>query len=278
MKKLFALVIAISSSYFVFSQDSTVVNPLSDTIPEATIDTLPITDPSVLIEETERENKQKTKLNIQQLALANRSKDHLLIQVGVDNWANKNDSINTTGLSRSFSMYLMFDFPFKTNPHMSVAIGAGVSTSNMYFKDTYIDIAGRQGNRLTFNDVSKTDHYKKYKLLTTYVEAPVEFRYMLNPERPKKSLKFAIGGKAGLLVGAGTKGKNLLNGSGQATNSLILKEKSKKYFNSARISGLARVGLGSFSVFGTYQLNQFIKEGFGPDVRPYSVGITLSGL
>ncbi len=278
MKKLFALVIAISSSCFVFSQDSTVVNPLSDTIPEAVIDTLPIKDPNDLIEETERENKQTTKLNIQQLALANRSKDHLLIQVGIDNWTNKNDSINTTGLSRSFSMYLMFDFPFKNNPHMSVALGAGVSTSNIYFKDTYIDIAGRQANRLTFNDVSKADHYKKYKLLTTYVEAPVEFRYLLNPDRPKKSLKFAIGGKAGLLVGAGTKGKNLLNGSGQATNSLILKEKSKKYFNSARISGLARVGFGSFSVFGTYQLNQFIKEGFGPDVRPYSVGIALSGL
>ena len=178
MKKLFALVLALSSSYLVFSQDSTVVNLPTDTIPEA-IDSLPIRDPNDLIDETERENKQKAKLNLQQLALANRSKDHLLIQVGYDNWTNKNDSINTTGLSRGFSMYLMFDFPFKTNPHLSVAVGAGVSTSNIYFKDTYIDIAGRQGNRLTFNDVSSTDHFKKYKLLTTYLEAPVEFRQVV---------------------------------------------------------------------------------------------------
>ncbi|MBL7697163.1 MAG: outer membrane beta-barrel protein [Chitinophagaceae bacterium] len=277
MKKLFALVVAVSSSYFVFSQDSTVVNLPADTIPE-TIDSLPIKDPNDLIDETERENKQKAKLNLQQLALANRSKDHLLIQVGYDNWANKNDSINTTGLSRSFSMYLMFDFPFKTNPHLSIAVGAGVSTSNIYFKDTYIDIAGRQGNRLTFNNVSSTDHFKKYKLLTTYLEAPVEFRYLVNPDRPKKSLKFAAGVKAGLLVGAGTKGKNLLNGSGQNINSLIQKEKSKRYFNTARIGGLARIGYGNVSLFGTYQLNQFIKEGFGPDVRPYSIGLTLSGL
>ena len=160
MKKLSGLIIALASTYFSFSQDSTVTDPLTDTVPQV-IDTLPIKDPSELIEETQEENKQKSKLNIQQLALAGRSKDHILIQVGFDNWSGKNDSINTTGLSRSFNMYLMFDFPFKTNPHLSVAVGAGIGSSNIYFKDTYIDIAGRQGNRLTFNDVSDTLHFKK---------------------------------------------------------------------------------------------------------------------
>jgi hypothetical protein len=277
MKKLSGLIIALTSTFFAFSQDSTATNPLSDTVPQV-VDTLPIKDPSELIRETEEENKEKRKLNIQQLALAGRSKDHLLIQVGIDNWSGKNDSINTTGLSRSFNMYLMFDFPFKNNPHLSIAVGAGVGSSNIYFKDTYIDIAGRQGNRLSFNDVSDTFHFKKYKLLTTYVEAPVEFRYVMRPETPKKSLKLAVGGKAGLLIGAGTKGKTLLNGAGNTVNSYIQKEKSKRYFNSARIAGTARIGYGNLSLFGTYQINQFVKEGFGPDVRPYSIGLTLSGL
>jgi hypothetical protein len=277
MKKLSGLIIALASTYFSFSQDSTVIDPLTDTIPQV-VDTLPIKDPNELIEETEQENKQKSKLNIQQLALASRSKDHILIQVGIDNWSGKNDSINTTGLSRSFNMYLMFDFPFKTNPHLSVAIGAGIGSSNIYFKDTYIDIAGRQGNRLTFNDVSDTFHFKKYKLLTTYAEVPVEFRYVMRPETPKKSFKVAVGAKAGLLLGAGTKGKTLLNGSGNTVNSYIQKEKSKRYFNSARIAVTGRIGFGNLSLFGTYQVNEFIKEGFGPDVRPYSIGLTLSGL
>jgi hypothetical protein len=277
MKKLFALMIGLISTFFAFSQDSTTVNPITDTVPQV-VDTLPITNPNDLIEKTQSENQRKSNLNIQQLALAGHSKDHFLVQIGIDNWTGKNDSIRTTGLSRSFNMYLMFDFPFKNNPHMSVALGAGIGTSNIYFKDTYIDITGKQGNRLTFNDVSDTNHFKKYKLLTTYVEAPVEFRYMLHPETPKKSLKFAVGGKVGLLVGAGTKGKNLLNSSGHTISSFIQKEKSKRYFNSTRIAATARIGLGSFSVFGSYQINQFIKEGFGPDVRPFSVGLTVSGL
>ena len=277
MKKLSALVIALVSTFFAFSQDSSVVNPVTDTIPQV-VDTLPTTNPEDLIEKTESENRQKSKLNIQQLALAGRSKDHLLIQVGIDNWAGKNDSINTTGLSRSFNMYLMFDFPFKTNPHLSVAVGAGIGSSNIYFKNTYIDIAGKTANRLTFNDVGGSDHFKKYKLLTTYLEAPVEFRYVMRPEAPKKSFKVAVGGKAGLLLGAGTKGKNLLDGTGNTKNNYIQKEKSKRYFNNAKFALIGRVGVGNFSLFGTYQVNQFIKEGFGPDVRPWSMGLTISGL
>jgi hypothetical protein len=278
MKKLFVLFISLATTYITFAQDSTVVNPLSDTLPEAVIDTLPITDPNDLIEKTEDENRRQSKLNIQQLAMAGISKDHLIIQVGFDNWSGKNDSINTTGLSRSFNMYLMFDFPFKTNRHLSIAVGAGISTSNIYFKDTYIDIAGLRRNSLTFYNMKDSMHFKKYKLLTTYVEAPVEFRYMVNPDRPKRSLKFAAGAKAGLLIGAGTKGKTLLNASGNTVNNYIHKEKSKRYFNTARISLMGRIGYGAFSVFGSYQVNAFVKEGFGPDVRPYSIGLSLSGL
>src|SRR5215213_1562514 len=105
MKKLFALMIGLISTFFAFSQDSTTVNPITDTVPQV-VDTLPIKNPDDLIEKTENENKQKSKLNIQQLALAGRSKDHFLLQLGFDNWSGKNDSIHTTGLSRSFNMYL----------------------------------------------------------------------------------------------------------------------------------------------------------------------------
>lgn len=277
MKKVSVLLLALGAFFVSSAQDSTVVDPLTDTVPQA-VDTLPITDPNVLIEETEEENRQKKKLNINQLSLANRSKDHLLLQVGFDGWSQAPDSINTGGLPRSFNMYFMFDFPFKTNPHLSVAIGAGIGTNNMYFKDTYIDITGKNKNELTFQDVSDTTHFKKYKLLTSFLEAPVELRYMFRPENPKKSLKIAVGAKVGTMLAASVKGKTLQNSSGQTINAYTSKEKAKRFFNTTRIALTGRIGFGNVSVFGTYQVNNFIKEGFGPDVRPFSVGITLSGL
>lgn len=274
MKKALGLVIALTASFFLFAQEP--AGSVPDEPVQATIDTLPITDPSILVEDSREEKKKK--LTAAQLQLATRPKDHLLIQVGYDNWARKPDTLNTRGFSRSFNMYFMFDFPFKTNPQLSVAVGAGISTSNIYFKDTYIDITGRNANRLSFQDVSDTTHFKKYKLMTTYLEAPIELRYTKNPANPKKSLKAALGAKVGTLLSATTKGKTLLNSSGNTVNAYTQKEKAKRFFNGTRLSLTGRVGVGSLSIFGSYQFNAFVKEGMGPDVRPYSIGLTLSGL
>ena len=208
----------------------------------------------------------------------NRSNDHLLIQLGINSWANMPDSIQTKGLSRTFNIYFMMDFPFKTNPHFSVAAGVGVGSDNMYFKDTYIDISGKTQNALTFQDVADTNHFKKFKLNTTYAEIPVEFRYIGNPENPGRSFKLAVGAKIGTMLNASTKGKNLLNKGGGTVNAFVQKEKAKRFFNKTRFAVMGRLGYGSFSVFATYQVNSFIKEGFGPDVKPFTIGLTISGL
>lgn len=210
--------------------------------------------------------------------LTNRSNDHLMIQLSNDRWANAPDTIQNKGISRGFNIYLMYDMPFKTNPHFSVAAGAGISTSNIYFENTYIDIAGRNKTRLDFQDVGDTTHYKKYKMLTTYLEAPVELRYLFNPENSNKSWKVALGVKIGTMLSATTKGKLLQSSTGQTVNNHVMKEKSKRFFNSTRLSATARAGYGNFSLFGSYQLNAFVKEGFGPDIKPFQIGLTISGL
>ena len=58
-------------------------------------------------------------------SLVSRANDHLLLQFGYTSWAGIPDSINTKGFPRSFNAYFLFDFPFKSNPKISVAIGAG---------------------------------------------------------------------------------------------------------------------------------------------------------
>lgn len=213
----------------------------------------------------------------QQIDLSNRAGDHFLIQIGYDGWANKPDSINTKGFSRSLNMYLMFDFPFKTNPQFSVALGAGIGSSNIYFDKMEVDVAGST-SQIRFRNTADTSNFKKYKLVTAYLEAPVELRFSSNPTNPGKSFKVAIGGKIGTLLNVHTKGKNFRNSAGNTLNNYTKKENSKRYFNGNRLVGTMRVGYGSFTLFGTYQINRFIKEGSGPDIKPYSIGLTISGL
>ena len=187
------------------------------------------------------------------------------------------DSINTKGFSRTFNMYLMFDFPFKTNPQFSVALGAGLGTDNIFFDKMEVDVAG-QTQTLRFRDVSDTNNYKKYKVATTYLEAPVELRFTANPANYNKSFKVAVGAKIGALLNVHNKGKNLLNSAGGTINSFTKKESSKRYFNGNRLAVTGRIGYGSFSLFGSYQVNTFIKEGAGPEVKPFTIGLTISGL
>lgn len=210
--------------------------------------------------------------------LSNRSNDHFMFQYGFDNWAGTNDSINPQGFSRFFNAYVMLDKPFKTNPKFSVGLGLGVGSSNIFFKDTYVDVKATS-TALPFTKVDSANHFKKFKLTTIFLEAPVELRYSSNPENSNKSFKMALGVKVGTLLTAYTKGKTLQTKSGATINSYTEKEISKKFFNSTRLAATARIGYGIFGLYGAYQITSLLKTGAGPEtIRPYSIGIYISGL
>lgn len=212
------------------------------------------------------------------LNLANRPNDHFMIEFSYDNWIGKTDSMNTSGFSRGFAMYFMFDFPFKSDPHFSVAAGIGVDASNIFFHETDVGVAIPNNQTLAFTSTVNTEHFKKYKLVLTNLEVPLELRYAFNPANTNKSWKIALGIKAGLLMSAYTKGKDKENVNDQIINNYIEKKSSTNFFNSGRIVGTARVSWGFIGVFGQLQLTPLIRNGAGPTVNPYSLGIVLSGL
>lgn len=211
--------------------------------------------------------------------LSNRPGDHLMVQFSSDHWTGTPDSIKSrmTGISRGANVYVMFDKPFKSDARFSIGIGAGVSTSNIYFKKMNVDIIAG-GNTLPFTNLDSVNHYKKFKLSTAYLEVPVEFRFSADPEHDKKSIKGALGVKVGTLLSAHTKGKSLEDKTDKVINSYTEKLNRKNFFNSTRLSVTARVGYGIFSVFGSYQINNMFKDGVAPVIKPFQVGITLSGL
>lgn len=204
--------------------------------------------------------------------------DHFLIQLGSDSWMNKSDSARTSG-GKHFNFYLMTDKPFKTNPKFSVAYGVGLGTSNIYFDKTYVDIKSNS-NRLPFTNVEGTNHFAKFKVTEIFFELPVELRYTLNPNNFGKSWKFAVGAKVGTLLKAYTKGKDLQDKTGASIYgpSYIEKEYSKKFFNGTRLSVTGRIGYGMVSLSGAYTLTPVLKSGFGPEMNTMSLGITISGL
>ncbi len=225
---------------------------------------------NVVMGQTEEKKKKK---DWSKVDLSRRSADHFMIQIGMYDWASKPDSIKTKGVGRTFNAYVLFDFPFKSNPKISVAIGAGVGTDNIYFSQTTINIQNRGQATFKRDTINK---YKKYKMAVGYIELPVELRFSSSPEDMNKGFKFAIGAKLGGLLDAKTKAKVDLDAD--AFGGYVEKVKDKKFFNGTRLAATARIGYGHFSVFSTYTITEFFKEFQGPSVKPWSLGLTISGL
>ncbi len=211
--------------------------------------------------------------------ISSRPGDHLMFQLSSDHWTGMPDSISShqSGFSKGFNAYVMLDKPFRSSPKFSVGLGIGVGSSNISFKKMNVDLKSTSV-KLPFIAVDSTNHFKKYKLSTSYLEVPLELRFSSNPSNSNKSWKVAIGGKVGTIINAHTKGKDLQNKNNSSISSYTEKESSKKYFNGTRFMGTARIGYGIFSLFGAYQLNSVLKDVAGAPMKLYQVGITLSGL
>lgn len=205
--------------------------------------------------------------------------DHIMVQLGLNGLQGAPDSVKSHlgGFQRSANVYIMFDKKFKGNPHLSVAIGAGVGTNNYYFKKMNVEI-GSLNPVLPFTSTDSTQNFKKYKMSTTFLEVPLEFRFTAKPDMPNKSIKAAIGIKAGTLVSAKTKGKILRNVDGSVINNYTVKTISKNYFNTTRLAGTARVGYGIFSLYGVYSFSGLFKDGVAAEMNTFQVGLTISGL
>ena len=230
----------------------------------------------LLFATTQAQNNQKVTRKID---ISSRPGDHLMIQLSSDHLTGMPDSIasHQTGFSKGLNAYVMLDKPFKSSPKYSIGIGIGISSSNIAFKKMNIDLKSTS-TKLPFKATDSTDHFKKYKLSLGYLEIPLELRYSSDPLNSGKSFKAAIGLKAGTIINAHTKGKDLQNKNNALLSSYTEKENNKKFFNGTRFMATARVGYGIFSLFGTYQLNNVLKDVAGAPMRLYQVGITISGL
>jgi hypothetical protein len=216
------------------------------------------------------------------ISLARRANDHLMFELGYNNWAGATDTMRISGLNRTVNIYFMFDFPFKSDLRWSVAAGLGLGCDNTYFDKEELQLQALNTTNLAFtigNSGSNGSHFKKNKLVTTYLQVPIELRYALDPENSNSSWKFALGIRVGLLMSAYYKGKTLQNDVNQTIGNYTEKFSSKQFFNTPQLVGTARVSKGVVGLFGQFQATALLKaSGNNPAVYPFALGIVFSGL
>ncbi len=205
--------------------------------------------------------------------LGERANDHFMLQLGYSDFLNKKDSVGTKGIGRSLNGYFMMDVVSKTDQRLSVGVGLGFGTDNYYLNKEKVDLTNP--NRITFISDTITQ-FRKSKLTAGYFEAPIEGRYSSNPDNPNKAWKFVLGVKLGALLSIHTKEK--ISRDINNITDYTLKQKDNHMFTPVRVAPYFRFGYGVFTLFTQVDATSFIKSGDGQAIRPYTIGITMSGL
>ncbi len=205
-------------------------------------------------------------------AIVKPSRDFVMIQLGYNNWVSKPDSVKTKTLGYVFNAYLCYDFPIKKS-NMSFAAGLGINTSVVYLDKQKLVNTDTGTLGAAAHIINDPNPGKRYKVNTTYLQAPFELRYFSNMQNRNKGFKAALGVTVGAFLGAHTKELTSVGG----TN---IKEKvnTKRYYSPWNFAATARIGWGNISVFGSYNITTVFKENNGPALTPASVGICITGL
>jgi hypothetical protein len=115
---------------------------------------------------------------------------------------------------------------------------------------------------------------QKSKLTTTTINVPLMLTMKLGGNSKGRSdFKLGVGGFAGYLLGQHTKIKYFEDGKSN-------KDKDRGSFNLNEfqygVQGV--IGVGDFTLFGKYNLNELFKDNRGPQVQALSFGLQFSGL
>lgn len=201
------------------------------------------------------------------------SRDFVMVQLTYEGWNNTPDSIKTGGIGRGMNFYVCYDFPISKS-HFSFAAGLGVANSNIFFKDQTV-IMNTATDAISFSTLDSVTalNYKRSKLAVTYLETPFELRFYGNKDNRNRGMKIALGMRVGLLMNAHTKDR--VSRGNQYINE---KTVTKRYVESWRFAPSFRIGWGNISLTGSYNLSPLFKQGQGPEVYPFSIGLCISGL
>jgi hypothetical protein len=200
------------------------------------------------------------------------SRDRISIGVTSDQLYQKPDSIKLKWSSRGFEMYLMYDRPLGRS-RFSIAPGVGIGVNNYYING----LVGKDStNKTTLTPFASGLSYKKYKMNMVYADLPIELRYRSKPDLNGNSIKIGAGIKVGYLLNSHLKYKGSDYSSlerGTITEKLI----NVPNLNVLRYGLTARVGYSIVSLQLYYGLSNLFQTNRGPEMYPYSIGVSFNG-
>ncbi len=155
------------------------------------------------------------------------------------------------------------------NNHFGLVTGLGLEYCNYRF-DNNVRIDTEDGQLVGGYDTDPDRSYQKSKLVVNYLNLPLLLEYQTNNKNKINSFHLTAGMTAGLRIGSHTK---VVYTSGKDNKD---KERDDFYLNPFKWDATARVGWGVLNLTANYSLAALFKDNKGPELYPFSLGITLT--
>ncbi len=153
--------------------------------------------------------------------------------------------------------------------HLGLVTGLGLEYCNYRFDNNVI--LEKVDNKLGgFYDESQDRDYKKSKLVVNYLNLPILLEYQTNAHDNLNSFHIAAGVTGGLRIGSHTK---IVYSADKENKDKV---RDDFYLNPFKMDLTAKAGWGILNLTANYSLTKLFKTDKGPELYPFTVGITLA--
>jgi hypothetical protein len=158
------------------------------------------------------------------------------------------------------------------NNQLGLTTGLGLNWNNYRFEDRAYITRTSEGISGGFYPAGGERNYTKSKLVVSYLTLPLLLEFQTNRFSKKNSFHIGGGLLTGLKIGSHTK---MVYNDGSKQKD---KYRDSKGFdiNPFRFDLMARIGWGKINLYANYSLNTLFKNNRGPELYPFSAGITLA--
>ncbi|NVN95277.1 MAG: DUF2807 domain-containing protein [Bacteroidetes bacterium] len=153
------------------------------------------------------------------------------------------------------------------NNRFGVVSGIGLQWNNYRFDDNVVLVP--DSSTIYGYHNTAINSYIKSKLVESWVRVPLFLEYQTAKKRSKQ-FYIAVGGVFAYKIGSHSKQVNFEGGDRNKP-----KVYNDFYLNPIKLDAEVRVGWGPVKLFASYSLTQMFKENKGPELYPYTVGVTL---
>lgn len=195
-----------------------------------------------------------------------------LLDIGInvpvdDNFTTPGDSAGfgelRYGRSWNIDMHLFKQRVSLVKNKFNLDYGLTFSWNNYSFQNDVVP----QPNQPTYTLAAADEPLKKSRMSSTYITIPVLFNYESNPNARSKSFRLSAGVTGGLRIASKTKFKT--------ESKSKTKQKDDFNLNQWQYGPTVRVGYSFLEFYGKYDMAGFFKEGEGPAVQNFTVGLAV---